>query len=56
MLGNMMNNMMNNMLNNMHRNLRQVIGRNPTGFLILAAGIGFLAGSAFTRNNSKQRA
>ena len=37
-------------------NLRQVIGRNPTGFLILAAGIGFLAGSAFARNNSQQQA
>lgn len=35
-------------------NLRQVIGRNPTGFLVLAAGIGFLAGSAFRRNNSHQ--
>jgi hypothetical protein len=37
-------------------NLRQVIGRNPTGFFILAAGIGFLAGSAFRRTNSKERA
>jgi ElaB/YqjD/DUF883 family membrane-anchored ribosome-binding protein len=37
-------------------NLRQVIARNPTGFLILAAGIGFLAGSAFRRNNSQQEA
>jgi len=37
-------------------NLRQVIGRNPTGFLILAAGIGFLAGSAFTRSNSTEQA
>jgi len=37
-------------------NLRQVIGRNPAGFLILAAGIGFLAGSAFGRNNSQERA
>jgi hypothetical protein len=35
-------------------NFRQVIGRNPTGFLILAAGIGFLAGSAFGRNNSQE--
>jgi hypothetical protein len=35
-------------------NVRQVIGRNPTGFLILAAGIGFLAGSAFGRNNSQE--
>ena len=31
-------------------NLRQVIGRNPAGFLLLAAGIGFLAGSAVRRN------
>ncbi len=37
-------------------NLRQVIGRNPGGFLILAAGIGFLAGSAFRRNNSQEEA
>lgn len=37
-------------------NLRQVIGRNPGGFLILAAGIGFLAGSAFRRNNSYEKA
>jgi hypothetical protein len=37
-------------------NVRQVIGRNPTGFLILAAGIGFLAGSAFARNNSQEHA
>ena len=37
-------------------NLRQVIGRNPTGFLILAAGIGFLAGSTFRRNNSQEEA
>lgn len=35
-------------------NLRQVIGRHPTGFLILAAGIGFLAGSAVQRNKSLQ--
>jgi hypothetical protein len=32
--------------------LRQVIGRHPTGFLVLAAGIGFLAGSAVRRNKS----
>ncbi len=32
-------------------NVREVISRNPTGFLILAAGIGFLAGSAFGRKN-----
>jgi len=32
-------------------NLRQVIARNPTGFLVLAASIGFLAGSAVRRNN-----
>lgn len=31
-------------------NLRQVIVRNPTGSLILAAGIGFLAGTAVRRN------
>jgi len=37
-------------------NVRQVISRNPTGFLILAAGIGFLAGSAFGRNNSQEHA
>ncbi|MGD0300723.1 MAG: hypothetical protein ABSE86_26870 [Bryobacteraceae bacterium] len=37
-------------------NLRQVIGRNPTGFLILAAGVGFLAGSAFRSNNSEKEA
>jgi hypothetical protein len=36
-------------------NLRQVIGRNPTGFLILAAGIGFLAGSAFRRSNAEDQ-
>jgi hypothetical protein len=36
--------------------VRQVIGRNPTGFLILAAGIGFLAGSAFGRHNSQEQA
>ncbi len=35
-------------------NVRQVISRNPTGFLILAASIGFLAGSAFRRQNSQQ--
>ncbi len=33
-------------------NLRQVIGRHPTGFLVLAAGIGFLAGSAVRRNRT----
>jgi hypothetical protein len=32
-------------------NLRQVIARNPTGFLVLAVSIGFLAGSAVRRNN-----
>ena len=32
-------------------NLRQAIARNPTGFLVLAASIGFLAGSAVRRNN-----
>ena len=41
---------------NMLNNVRQVIGRNPTGFLILAAGIGFLAGAAFGRNNSREQA
>jgi hypothetical protein len=44
------------MLGDMLGNVRQVIGRNPTGFLILAAGIGFLAGSAFGRSNSQERA
>ena len=33
-------------------NLRQVIRRHPTGFLVLAAGIGFLACSAVRRNKS----
>jgi hypothetical protein len=33
-------------------NLRQMIGRNPAGFLLLAAGIGFLAGSAARRSKS----
>jgi hypothetical protein len=37
-------------------NVRQAMSRNPTGFLILAAGIGFLAGSAFRRNNSQKQA
>jgi hypothetical protein len=37
-------------------NLRQVVSKNPGGFLILAAGIGFLAGSAFRRNNSHKEA
>jgi hypothetical protein len=37
-------------------NLRQVVSENPGGFLILAAGIGFLAGSAFRRNNSNDQA
>ena len=31
-------------------NLREVMGRHPTGFVLLAAGIGFLAGSAVRRN------
>jgi hypothetical protein len=48
--------MQHNMQHNLQRNLRQVIGRNPTGFLILAAGIGFLAGAAFARNNSREQA
>jgi hypothetical protein len=47
-VGNMFGNMFGNMVSNIQSNLRQVIGRNPAGFLILAAGIGFLAGSAFT--------
>jgi hypothetical protein len=33
-------------------NLGQVIAKHPTGFLLLAAGIGFLAGSAIQRNKS----
>jgi hypothetical protein len=33
-------------------NLRQVIRRHPTGFVLLAAGIGFLAGSAARRNQN----
>lgn len=33
-------------------NLRQVIVRHPTGFLVLAAGIGFFAGSIFRRSKS----
>jgi len=32
--------------------LRQVVARHPSGFLIVAAGIGFLAGSAYRRNKS----
>ena len=39
----------------MLNNLRQVIGRNPTGFLVLAAGIGFLAGSAVGRSKPLQQ-
>lgn len=35
-------------------NLRQVIGRHPTGFLFLAAGIGYLAGSAVRRSKSHE--
>lgn len=35
-------------------NLRQVMGRHPTGFLLLAAGIGFFAGSAVRRNRTLQ--
>jgi len=35
----------------MLRSLRRVIGRHPTGFLVLAAGIGFLAGSAVRRDD-----
>ena len=33
-------------------NLRQAMGRHPTGFVLLAAGIGFLAGSATRRNRT----
>jgi len=33
-------------------NFRNVIGRHPAGFVVLAAGIGFLVGSAFRRNKS----
>lgn len=33
-------------------NLRQMIGRNPARFLLLAAGIGFLAGSILHRDKS----
>jgi|CZKS01.1.fsa_nt_gi hypothetical protein len=40
-------------LGGMLSNLRQVIVRNPTAFLVLAAGIGFLVGSGFRRNNSQ---
>lgn len=35
-------------------NLRQVISKHPTGFLLLAVGIGFLAGSAAQRSKSHQ--
>jgi hypothetical protein len=31
-------------------NLREVISRHPTGFLTLAAGLGFMAGSAVRRS------
>jgi hypothetical protein len=55
-VGGMLGNTQHNMQHNLQRNLRQVIGRNPTGFLILAAGIGFLAGAAFARNNSREQA
>jgi hypothetical protein len=33
-------------------NFQRVIRRNPTGFLFLAAGIGFLAGSVMRRDKS----
>jgi len=33
-------------------NLRDVVSRHPAGFLVLAAGIGFLAGSAARRSKS----
>ncbi len=32
-------------------NVRQIIGRHPTSFLVMAAGIGFLAGCAVRRTN-----
>ncbi len=32
--------------------VRQVIGRHPTGFLVVAAGIGFLAGCFVRRNHT----
>ena len=35
-------------------NLQQVIGKNPAAFLLLAASIGFLAGSAVRRIKSRQ--
>jgi hypothetical protein len=37
-------------------NVRLAIGRNPAGFLLLAAGIGFLAGAALRRSNSPETA
>lgn len=37
-------------LGDMLADFRQAIGRHPTGFFLLAAGIGFLAGSAVRRN------
>ena len=46
--------MRNHDMGGMLSNLGQVISRNPTGFLVLAASIGFLAGSAFRRNNSQE--
>ena len=33
-------------------NLREAIGRHPTAFILLAAGIGFLAGSEVRRNQN----
>jgi hypothetical protein len=38
----------------MFGNLRLAIGRNPGGFLLLAAGIGFFAGSAMRRSSSRE--
>ena len=34
----------------MLRSVRQVIGRHPTAFVVLAAGLGFLVGSSVRRN------
>ena len=35
-------------------NVKLAIGRNPGGFMLLAAGIGFLAGSALRRSSSRE--
>jgi ElaB/YqjD/DUF883 family membrane-anchored ribosome-binding protein len=39
-------------LGGMLADVRQVIGRHPTGFLVVAAGIGFLAGRFVQRNQA----